>query len=303
MGICGQRHLRSVILAFCVAACVAFAAAQESPRAHFSVPHTLILPSKVIAGAPATLAVLDAAGRLVPDAVVEVPGGQKVTTDATGRALFMVPGQPGAMTARVSNLNIRASATVLTSPASQAYGSAETSSPELRIVSYPALVAIHDRFTIEGTGFRGAADSNRVFLGDQLCVVVASSPVSLVILPGPHTPIGAVDLHVSVAGRDTGLNPVSAVLLDFSGPPEIPKAGAQAKLTVRVHGTTQRVAIEVRNWSPGIIQFAGGKVQRLTTSGGEQNISQVDMKFLASGDYTVTARLIPTDYGSPPGSN
>ncbi len=293
MRIYGNRALRKVILAFFAFAFVALASAQEPPKAHVSVARTIVLPSKAVAGAPATLAVLDAGGRLMPNAVVELSGGQSVTTDATGRALFTVPGQPGTMTARISGKNITASAAVVPPPDSQLRASSETLSPEPRVISYPHTVAIHDRFTIEGEGFRGAADSNRVFLAGQVCLVLASSPVSLVILPGPHTPARATSLHVIVEGRDTGPIPISAVLLDFSGPAEAVSIGAQGKLTVRVHGSTEPLAIEVRNASPQIIQFPDGNVQRLTTSGGEQNIAEVDMKFLASGDYTVTARLVP----------
>ena len=252
----------------------------------------------MIAGVPATLSVLDAAGRLMPGVVVDLAGGQKVTTDATGRGLFKAPSQPGTFTAKISNLAVTASGVVISAD-SQPRASAETPLPELRIVSYPHVLALHDRFTIEGAGFRVVADSNHVFLDDQLCVVVASSPISLVVLPGPQTPIGAVNLHVRVEGHDSGPNPVSTVLLDVSGPATTPSVGGQAQLTVHIHGATERVAVEVRNESPKIIQFPGGNVKRLTTSGGEQNIASVDTKFLASGDYTVTAQLIPADTDLP----
>ena len=177
------------------------------------------------------------------------------------------------------------------------------SSSGLQVLSYPHVFAIHDRFTIEGTGFRGAADSNHVFLADQPCLVVASSPVSLVVLPGPRIPIGTVHLRVSVAGHDTGPIPVFAVLFEFSGPAETPDAGAQGKIILTVHGAAERLAVEVRNGSPGIIQFPRGNVQHLLTSGGEQNIAPVELKFLAPGNYTVTARLIPTDSSNAPGGN
>jgi hypothetical protein len=297
MRICGQRALRRVIPICFAFIFAASAPAQQTPKARVAVARTIVLPSKAVAGAPATLAVLDAGGRLLPNAVVEISGGQRVTTDATGRALFTAPGQPGTMTARISGKDITASAAVAASADSQPRASAETLSPEPRIISYPHIVAIHDRFTIEGAGFRGAADSNRVFLAGQVCLVLASSPVSLVILPGPHTPVRATSLHVSVEERDTGPTSISAVLLDFSGPVEGSSVGAQAKLTVRVHGSTEPLAVEIRNGSPQIIQFPDGNVQRLTTSGGNQNIAQVDMKFLASGDYTVTAKLVPADSG------
>jgi hypothetical protein len=89
------------------------------------------------------------------------------------------------------------------------------------------------------------------------------------------------------------------VLLEFSGPAEAVNVGAQGKLTVYVRGTWERLVVEVRNASPEIIQLARGNVQRVTTSGGEHNAAEIEMKFLAPGDYTVTARLIPTASGLP----
>jgi len=89
------------------------------------------------------------------------------------------------------------------------------------------------------------------------------------------------------------------VLLEFSGPSEAPPAGAQGKLSVRVRGSTERLAVEVRNASPEIIQLPRGNVERVTTSGGERNAAEIEAKFLTSGDYTLTARLIPTDSGLP----
>jgi hypothetical protein len=246
---------------------------------------------KVVAGAPATLAVLDSAGRLLPNVVVEVSTGQKVTTDATGRALIVAPGAVGKLIAKISGQEISASSTVTASAAGAAEG--------VRVVSYPHALTIHDRFMIGGTGFQGVADTNHVFLSDQPCLVVASSPVSLVVLPGPHVPIGAINLRLSVAGHDTGQIPVSAVLLEFTGPAEAPDAGTQGQITLNVHGASDRLAVEVRNGSPAIIQFPHGTVQRLMTSGGEQNTAPVELKFLASGNYTVTARLIPTDSAFP----
>ena len=104
-------------------------------------------------------------------------------------------------------------------------------------------------------------------------------------------------------GSDTGPIPVTGVLLDFSGPAEAPTAGAEGKLILRVHGTTEPLDVEVRNASPEIIQLLHGNLQRLGTSGGEQNIAPVELKFLASGNYVVTARIAPFDTPGPRGGN
>jgi hypothetical protein len=146
---------------------------------------------------------------------------------------------------------------------------------------------------------RGAADSNRVFLGNQICFVMASSPDSLVVLPGPRVPVGEVDLRVRADGRDSGPLPVSVVLLEFNGPAEAANAGATGTLTLRAYGTAEQLIVEVRDASPDVIQLPRGNVQRLKTSGGEENIAPVEVKFVASGNYLVSARLVSTESGLP----
>lgn len=269
-------------------------AAQQAPKPRPAlVPRHIILPPKLVAGAPATLAVVDGLGRLMSNIEVELPGGQKVTTDATGRAMFVAGGQPGVLVAKISESAVSASAEIVASGDSSAKAAPAGAATVTRLLSYPRALAIHDRFTLEGSGFRAAADSNRVFLNGDPCLIVASSPVALVVLPGPHVPVGDVTLHVVSGGVDAGQFPVSAVLLEFSGPSEAVNAGSIGKLIVRARGTTEPLLVEVRNGSPGIIQLSNGNVQRLKTSGGEENIAPVEMKFMNGGNYSVTARLLP----------
>src|SRR5271155_5152417 len=52
---------------------------------------TIVLPPKVVAGQPATLAVLGTDGRVAPNVAVNLGGNLHVTTDKTGRAVFNVP--------------------------------------------------------------------------------------------------------------------------------------------------------------------------------------------------------------------
>ena len=295
----GKKLFQCMALVVLAASCAPFAGARQSPNAHAAIARTVILPQRMIAGASATLAVLDSAGRLVPNANVELSNGQKVTTDVTGRALFMAPGGAGKLTAKIRGQEIAASSALVAPADSAPQSPVERTSAGLQVVSFPHVLTIHDRFSLEGQGFRGPAESNHVFLAGQPCLVVASSPVSLVVLAGPHIPIGETILRVTVGG-DSEQIPVSTVLLEFSGPTEAPNAGEQGKLILSVHGATDRLSVDVYNASPGIIQFPHGNVQRLTTSGGEENIALVELKFLTSGNYTVTARLTPTDSGSPP---
>jgi hypothetical protein len=76
--------------------------------------------------------------------------------------------------------------------------------------------------------------------------------------------------------------------------------GQQAILTVRVRGTAQPLDVELGNWSPATIKLvgqpsggatSGAEVQRVRTSGGEQNEAQVAIVPLSQGKFYVHARL------------
>lgn len=275
------------------------AGAQQSLKQQTSpVPRQLILPEAIVAGAPATLAVLDSQGSLVPNVVVELPG-QRVTTDATGRALFKAPTEPGTMNAKIAGHAITASTSVVNAENLAPHAAPGAPPSGVNIAAYPRAIAIHDRFSLEGYGFRGAADANRVTLNGDPCLVLASSPVSLVVLPGPHVPIGEVPLRINVGGTDAGQFPVSAVMLEINGPTEAVSAGSTGKLIVRAIGTKEPLPLEVRNASPGVIQLAKGNVQRLKTSGGEENSVPVDVKFVTGGNYLVSARLLSEEADTP----
>ena len=271
----------------------AFVTAQQKPRPHASsAPRTIILPPKLVAGASATLAVLDSQGRLLPNITVELSGGQNATTDTTGRAIFKVSDQPGILAAKAPGQGVTVSAAVVASNYSFSPRAPGGAIGPVHVAFYPHVITIHDRFTLEGAGFRGAADSNHVYLNGDPCLVVASSPVSLVALPGPSVPIGDVTLHLVVGGVDAGQFPVSAVLLEFTGPTEAVNAGSSGKLIVHARGTTEPLLLEVRNGSPAVIQLSKGNVQRLKTSGGDENDAPVDVKFVTGGNYLVSARLL-----------
>jgi hypothetical protein len=279
-------------------------APQEPAKAHTSpAPRLILLPTKVVAGAPAMLAVLDSQGRLLPDVTVELSDGQKPVTDVTGRALFRGPDHPGLLTGKTSGQGITATSEVIASGHSGMPGGTGSPPGTIHVVSYPRVLVLHDRFTVEGSGFQGIADSNHIYLNGDACLIVASSPVSLVALPGPQVPVGDVTLHVTVGGMEAGQFNVSAVLLDFTGPTEGMTAGSTGKLLLHAHGTAAPLLVEIRNGSPGVIQLIKGNVQRLRTTGGEDNVAPVDVKFISGGSYEVTARLLSAEPGPDAGSS
>ena len=66
---------------------------QQPPPA--SSARILLLPKRIVSGETATLAVLDMNGRLTPGVAVNFSDGDHLVTNATGRALFVAPLNPG----------------------------------------------------------------------------------------------------------------------------------------------------------------------------------------------------------------
>ncbi len=85
---------------------------------------------------------------------------------------------------------------------------------------------------------------------------------------------------------------LSPVPLKISGLSEGVKAGSVGKLFGREGGSTEQFMLGVRNGSPGVIQLSKGNIQRVKTSGGDENIAPVEVKFVSGGNYSVSARLI-----------
>jgi hypothetical protein len=292
---------RCLAFALLVGACPGISnAAQEASKVRPAPgPWLIILPPKVIAGANATLAVLDYQGRLLPNIAVELSTGKKVSTDVTGRAVFTAPEAPGKLRAVTAAGKVVALAEILSADDAGLPAPSESVGGGARVVSYPHVLATGDRFTLGGTGFQGEADLNHVTLNGDPCLILASSPAALVALPGALVPVGDVMLYVQVAGSAAVQFPVSVVLFEFSGPAQAMNAGSAGQLVLHARGTTQPLVLEVRNASPAVVQLTKGDVQRLKTSGGEENIAPVDVKFVAAGNYVVSARLVSTGIAAP----
>src|SRR5580700_5284128 len=86
--------LRATSLA-CMASCYFFLMCAPLARAQSTSATTwtvsIVLPPRLVAGQPATLAVLGVDGRLAEGITVDLGKGQRVKTDKTGRAFFTVP--------------------------------------------------------------------------------------------------------------------------------------------------------------------------------------------------------------------
>jgi hypothetical protein len=256
--------------------------AQRAPSTTWYV--TIVLPPKVVAGHPATLAILGADGRLAPNVSVAIGEGQSLKTDATGRASFTAPVTPGVLFAEASG----ASAVTLIDENPAA--GAQTAKGELVVA---AVISLKDRFTICGGGFRGDADANRVTINGDRALVVASSPECLVVLPSPRATPGAAKLNVNSPGSDRSAT-TTLVSLQFEAPQTAPVPGQRSELTVHVEGSDVPLNVTIQNETPGVLEFLKGDTQEVRTTGGSRNIAQVQIGAIRSGDYSFSARLIPS---------
>ncbi len=274
----------------CVPSTVGRAGQQNRPASTAGAPRSIVLPRELVSGAPATLSVLDAAGRLVPGVVLETTSGERLRTDATGRAEFTAPAAPGKLVVHVEGQMIAASAPVV--PASDSEPGASSG---VQLASSPHVLEVRNRFELAGTGFRGIADENHIAIGGKQALVLAASPTSIVVLPDPDTPLGAAVLSAGVANQSPALAAVVVVTLEAIGPQGTLRVGQQTTFTVRVRGTTEPLRIEVSDLSPAILQLPDGNPLRMTTSGGAMNEAKFEVVPLAAGKYSVRAHLAPNE--------
>jgi hypothetical protein len=257
---------------------------QQAPAA--SGARILLLPRRIVSGERATLAVLDVNGRLTPGVTVTFSNGDKFTTDATGRALFVAPLTSGVLFASIAGRAGRVTTAVI--PPSEA------ASPSLEIASAPRVASLTDRFEILGRGFCGDADSNQVSVGGHPGIVLASSPASLVVLPPMDLGPGPAAIDVSCANRRAPSFAVSFAALDLEADSSPLKAGEHRSLTVRVRGTTAKIPLEARNLAPGIAELSGGNPIRLSSSGGVENLARFDLVGRKNGSFLISIRLVPS---------
>lgn len=254
-------------------------ASQIQPAVSNTWMVTIVLPPELMAGHPATIAVLGVDGRLAAGVKVDLGDGLSVTTDRTGRALFTVPPSGDYLLAKASG----ASAAALIDPA--------TGASEPQTVSLPPVISVRDRFWICGAGLSSEADANSVRINGKAAVVLAASPVCVVVLAEPKSATGPASISVQAPGVrwDAATTLVS---LDFVAPSPALQPGQKGKLAVRVDGSAQPLKLAVEDRNPGVLRFEGGDLRRLTTSGGATNVAEIKVHAITSGDYSLRARLM-----------
>ena len=258
--------------------------AAQRPAPAASAARILLLPRRIVSGERATLAVLDVNGRLTPSATVNFSNGDRLTTDATGRALFVAPLNPGVIFASIAGRMGRV-ATAILSPS-------EAASASIEVSSAPRVASLTDRFEIFGKGFCGDADSNQVTIAGQRAIVLASSPASLIVLPPQDLQPGATEVEISCAKRQSPPFSVTFVGLDLEADSSPLKPGEHRALTVRVRGTTAKITLEARNLATEIAELTGGNPVRTSSSGGAENLGKFEIVGRKNGSFLISIRLV-----------
>src|SRR5260370_21989662 len=137
------RRLFFLVCALALAAPLQTFPQQSAPPA--SAARTLLLPKRIVSGEAATLAVLDMNGRLTPGATVNFSHGDHLVTNATGRALFVAPLNPGVIYATIGSRPPRAYSTILTP--------AEARSRSRDVPFQPPFAPLSARFEPSGSAF------------------------------------------------------------------------------------------------------------------------------------------------------
>jgi hypothetical protein len=240
---------------------------------------SIVLPSRVISGQPATLAVLGVDGRLAEGITVNIGNDQRVKTDKSGRALFTAPSGTSVMIATAAGN----SAATLVDSAPPLTG------PQAPVVA--PVVSQLDQFSICGGGFRGDADANHVTLNDERAFVLAASPECLAVLASPRALPGPAKIAIETpdAHRTTTTTLVS-LHFDPPLPPLVPDK--RSKLVLHVQGSEQALRVSAENRTPGVLRFLRGDRQELVTSGGSQNSAEVAVQAISAGDFSFHARIL-----------
>jgi hypothetical protein len=258
-------------------ACAPAARAQSTAATTWTV--SIVLPSRLVAGEPATLAVLGVDGRLADGITVDVGKGQRVKTDKTGRAFFTAPTD---VTVLIISAAGNSAAALIDAPT--------TGMGEQAAIVAPVLSQV-DRFSVCGGGFRGDVDANRVSINGDRAFVLAASPECIVVLASPRALPGPAKLLIETPlGQWTATTTLASLHFDPPLPPLVPEK--RSKLALHVQGTDQALRVWLENQTPGVLRFLRGDRQEVLTSGGAQNTAEIEVQAIATGDFSFHGRIL-----------
>jgi hypothetical protein len=273
-----------MLMAVTLCAGDAVAAAVEQPAPAAKNARILLVPRRMISGDRTTLAVLDMNGRLTPGVTVAFSNGDHVTTNATGRGLFVAPLTLGLLYATIQGRPGRVQTLVI---AASAVGNTPA------VLQSPHFASLSDRFELQGHGFCGDADKNIVQVNGENALVMASSSESITILPPEDLQPGPADVTVSCNKGPAGAALVNFLALALEADTSPMQPGQKRTLTVRINGTHEKVTLEARNLAPDIAELGGGNPAKATSSGGAENVASFPLTGKQRGNILVSIRLLP----------
>lgn len=256
----------------------------------------IVLPPEMEVEKPATLSAIDSDGLLVEGVIISLPGGRKVTTDAAGRARFVVTSEPGTFIAELpaSALQPRVRAYSLVRPHPQGNSSA------LTVSEYPHILVHGQPETVTGYGFRGDAESDGATAGGKTAIILAASPRGIVFQTAEDADLGPANLVLSVAGIKYQPFAATIVSLETSQPAGKIVVGEKNEMFVRVAGTEQKVLLAVENRAPDVLELTNGNFHWVMSSGGTLNEATIALRARGGGDFSVSVRVAPGDGTTAP---
>ena len=262
--------------------------AQQVPAA--SGARILLLPRKLVTGERATLAVLDVNGKLTPGVNVAFSNGDKMKTDATGRALFVAPLNIGNIYGSIEGRSGRVTSTIISL--------AELPPNSPMVSSAPRVASLSDRVEILGHGFCGDADNNHVTIGGIPALVLAASPAYLAVLPPLEMDPGPAPVQVKCGQKSSEEFTIVFVALELEARTTTLAPGEHRSLVVRVTGSSTKINLEARNLAPEVAELKGGPTVRALSSGGKENVATFELEGRKRGSFVISIRLVAPQ--SPP---
>jgi hypothetical protein len=277
-----NMRVRTIWFAALLSAVIGICAAQQGPPA--SGARILLLPRKLVTGERATLAVLDVNGKLTPGVHIEFSNGDKLTTDATGRAVFVAPLAPGQLFGLIEGRTGRVATTIV--------APTDAPSTSLEVSSAPRVASLSDRFEMLGHGFCGDADANHVAIGGAPGLILASSPAYLSVVAPLDMDPGPAQVRVQCGQKSSAVFTVVFVSLELEAKASPLAPGEHRTLLVRVRGSTTKINLEARNLAPEIAELMGGTAVRAVSSGGSNNTASFELLGKQRGNFTISIRLL-----------
>jgi hypothetical protein len=216
---------------------------------------------------------------------VNFSNGDNLTTDASGRAVFVAPLNAGPIYGSIEGRAGTVASTIVSAT--------ESPSNSMEVELSPRVVSLSDRLEVSGHGFCGDADSNHVTMGGFAGLLIAASPASLAVVPAPEQAPGPARVEVTC-----GMKKVQAFMVVFvnleleaSSAPLAPEEHRQ--VVVRIKGSTAKLRLEARNLATDVAELQGsGKTVRMLSSGGAENSARFELVGKKKGNFLISIRLV-----------